>query len=375
MESMSEMSISTYNAKRRTKKKRRSPVRAVSLWLSVIIGVFCVYMVTNNNKQIPPLNNGAVGHQSTTSSSVYTVVPDLNESVLTTDETTTKNWLMSNVNIHSTNAILINYKNGAVLFDKNGTEKMYPASMTKIMTAIVALEYISDLNDKILLKEAIFQSIYNSNAAIAGFLPGENVRAIDLLYGLLLPSGAECAIGLAEYVAGSENSFVKLMNDKAREIGMHDSNFTNTTGLHDNNHYSTAMDIAVLFQYALENDTFYRIIASSRYSTPSTNKHSGGITFYSTLFSNINNAIFEGGFILGGKTGYTDEAGRCLASLAEKDDEWFILVTCGAPDNRISRGAPGGDGNTHGAQGNHKTQNLHIDDAFTVYSAIEKGGI
>ena len=277
-----------------------------------------------------------------------------------TVEIPVSNWFEPDVHINSANAILMNMESGEILYEKYGTARIYPASMTKIMTAIVALEYIDDLNDMVLLNEAIFQPIYNANAVTAGFLPGERVRAIDLLYGLILPSGAECAVGLAMYAAGSESAFMESMNEKARELGMTGSNFTNPTGLHDNDHYSTALDIAVLFRYALQNETFYEIITSLRHSTPATDRHEGGITYYNTLLSKIDgNAGFEGGMILGGKTGYTGEAGQCLASFAVKDGVKYILVTAGA----------GADGAV-GAIGDGQTQIPHIDDAFAIYAAI-----
>jgi len=257
----------------------------------------------------------------------------------------------SDLQINSSNAVLISLNDEKALFDKDSSARIYPASMTKIMTAIVLLENLSDLNETIVLNEEMYSGIYEANAMTAGFQPNEEVSAIDLLYGLLLPSGAECAIGLAEHVAGSESDFVDLMNDKARELGMNGTHFTNATGLHDTEHYSTVWDISVLLQYALKNKTFYEIFTANRYSSQPTNPHQNSVTCYSTLFSKMDSADFDSGSILGGKTGYTNEAGQCLASLAEKDGERFILVTCGAP-------------------GDNKTQKLHIDDAFTVYTAI-----
>lgn len=253
--------------------------------------------------------------------------------------------------INSSNAVLISLKDEIVLFDKGCTTKIYPASMTKIMTAVVALENLNDLNESIMLKEEMYSGIYKANAMTAGFLPNEEVSAIDLLYGLLLPSGAECAVGLAEYVAGSESAFVDLMNDKAQELGMNSTHFVNAIGLHDAKHYSTVWDISVLLRYALKNDIFYEIFTAARHSSQPTNLHEDGITYYSTLFSSMGNSDYANCSILGGKTGYTDEAGQCLASLAEKNGTRYILVTCGAP-------------------GDKKTQNLHIEDAFSVYAAI-----
>lgn len=259
--------------------------------------------------------------------------------------------IASGLYINSSNAILVNLDDKKTLFAKDSGEKIYPASMTKIMTAVVALENLNNLNESVLLRKEMYAGIYKANAVTAGFLPNEEVRIIDLLYGLLLPSGAECAIGLAQQAAGSESAFADLMNAKAQELGMDDTYFVNATGLHDAKHYSTVKDIAVLLEYALENDTFYKIFTTVRYASRPTNLHPNGITFYSTLFSNMISADFDGGSILGGKTGYTDKAYQCLASLAEKNGKHYILVTCGA-------------------EGDRKTQNLHIDDAFTVYAAI-----
>jgi len=240
---------------------------------------------------------------------------------------------------------------GNILHALNESGRMYPASLVKIMTAILAIENIGDLKQKITLNESIFPAIQNANATTAGFLPGEEVRAIDLLYGLMLPSGAECAIALAEHISGSEAAFIELMNDMALNLGMHDSNFTNTTGLHDKNQYTTTGDLAALFRYALLDETFYTLVTSSRHSTPPTNKHEDGITYRSTLLSKIANPELDGGKILGGKTGYNREAGQCLASLAEINGTLYILVTSGAP-------------------GDNQTQTLHIDDAFTIYNIL-----
>lgn len=275
------------------------------------------------------------------------------QEVLPITESTDLYKVSSSLNINSSNALLIDLESEKILFDKNSTRAIYPASMTKIMTAITVLEHVKDLNEKVILNKEMFNSLYYENASMAGFSPGEGVSVIDLLYGLLLPSGGECAVGLAEYVSDSESSFVSLMNKKAQEIGMSNSHFTNTTGLHDENHYTTAKDMAILLKYALSNDMFYKIFTSNRHSSSSTNKHEGGITYYSTLFSRIGNSNFKGGSILGGKTGYTPEAGQCLASLAIKDGKYYILVTAGA-------------------NGDNKTQKLHIDDAFTIYSAVHK---
>lgn len=254
-------------------------------------------------------------------------------------------------NLHSPCAILVRLSDKAVLMKKRSDEKIYPASLTKMMTAIVAIENLPDLQKKIYLSPSIFQPLYKADASRAGFLPGEKVRAIDLLYGALLPSGAECCVGLADEVSGSEQDFVKQINRKAETLGMNNTHFANSTGLQNENHYTTVKDLSLLLDYALQNKTFREIFISSRYSTEATNKHPDGITFHSTLSHSLKDQTLPGGEILGGKTGYTDEAGLCLASLARVDGKDYILVTAGA-------------------KGNHKTEQYDIDDAREVYKEL-----
>lgn len=256
-------------------------------------------------------------------------------------------------NLHSPYAILVRLDDNTILMQKKSEEKIYPASLTKIMTSIVAIENLPDLQGKIKLSNSMFQKLYKADASMAGFQPNEEVKAIDLLYGVMLPSGAECCIGIADNIAGSEQKFVKKMNKKAETLGMSNTHFANSTGLQDEEHYTTVKDLSILLSYALQNSTFRDIFTTSRYSTSSTNKHPNGITFNSTMFKSIENPAINGGKILGGKTGYTDEAGLCLASLAQKDGKEYVLVTAGA-------------------KGDHSTEQYNIDDAYEVYNELGK---
>ena len=189
--------------------------------------------------------------------------------------------------INSPYAVLMQVKGGKIIGNMKGDEKIYPASMTKIMTAIVALEAFSDLDHEITLSENIFYALDGQDATQAGFQPGESVRVRDLVYGVMLPSGAECCLALADEASGSEEAFVEKMNKKAKSIGMKDTHFMDCTGLHDPEHYSTAYDIALLLKYALHNDTFREVAESHFHSTPATNVHPDGITYYSTMFKNM----------------------------------------------------------------------------------------
>ena len=252
--------------------------------------------------------------------------------------------------INSPYAVLMQAKGGKVIAEAKGEDRMYPASLTKIMTAIVAIEELPSLDKEITLNADMFPELYARDATQAGFQPDEKVRASDLLYGVLLPSGAECSIALAEDIAGSEEAFVELMNKKAAKLGMEDTHFCDTTGLHDPEHYSTALDMAVLLKYCLRNDDFREMIESARHSTAPTNIHPDGITYYSTMFKSLSDPAVTGGKILGGKTGFTNDAGLCLASFAEIEGREYILVTAGAPG---TTGEP-----------------LHVQDAVTIYNRL-----
>lgn len=252
--------------------------------------------------------------------------------------------------LKSQEAVLMDVKSGDVIGELNADEQMYPASMTKVMTAIVAMESISNLNREITMPYDIYDALYREGASQAGFLAGETVTARDLLYGVMLPSGAECCLALAEDISGSEEAFVEKMNEKAKKLGMESTHFCDTTGLHNPDHYSTARDIAVLMRYALHNSTFVEIAESASHTSDATDLHPDGLTYYSTLFKYISDASVTGGEILGGKTGYTGEAGHCLASFAEIDGRMYILVTAGAFDGT--------------------NQTPHIQDAFTVYNRL-----
>lgn len=253
--------------------------------------------------------------------------------------------------IYSAYALLIDRSTGDVIGEKNSRERIYPASMTKIMTAILAIEETEDLSASVTMPYEIYDRLYTEGASMAGFEPGETATLTDLLYGILLPSGAECCITFANRISGSEEAFAELMNRKAAELGMADTHFCNSTGLHNPDHYTTAADIALLLRYALDNPTFREVFTSSRRSMPPTEQHPEGFTFFSTMFQHMASPEVTGGQILGGKTGYTEEAGLCLASLAEVNGTEYILVTARA-------------------DGSFLTEPFHVMDAQKVYSRL-----
>lgn len=267
------------------------------------------------------------------------------------------------INLYSKNMLLIRLEDFQTVGELHSDVQIYPASMTKMMTALLAIEAIDNLDTKITLGENLLDSLKEKNASVAGFLPGEEVSVRDLLYGTLLPSGADAAVALACYISGSEDEFAKRMNDKAKSLGMFHTHFANATGLHDDSHVTTLKDMALLMEYALDNPVFLRIFTTRDYQTEPTNLHENGIYLKSTLFDKMadasevsdvdaDGAVSNQMVILGGKTGYTGEAGLCLASLAQIGNKEYILLTAGAC-------------------GDTTTQPYHILDAVQVYEHIK----
>lgn len=252
--------------------------------------------------------------------------------------------------LSSREAILLR-RGGAVLGEENADESIYPASLTKMMTVLLAAENFDDLDASVTLDEKLFSPLWAANASLAGFEPGEVVTVRDLLYGAMLPSGAECCAAIAQALDGSEAAFADRMNRRARELGMENTHFVNATGLQDSDHRSTVRDLALLLDAALDNPTFREVFTAPRYSTSPTNLHPDGITVYSSALSLFQDADLGRMTLLGGKTGFTDEAGLCLATLAEADGAEYILVTAGAP------------GQSH-------TDTAHARDAAAVYQRL-----
>ncbi|GAB3052592.1 D-alanyl-D-alanine carboxypeptidase family protein [Virgibacillus ainsalahensis] len=221
--------------------------------------------------------------------------------------------------VSANNAILIEQSTGRVLFEKQAHETQLIASITKVLTAIIAVESGKMGEKATVSKEAIYtegSSIYLEQ--------GEKITIEDLVYGLMLRSGNDAAVAISEYIGGSEKGFVHLMNDKANWLGMTNSSFDNPHGLDADNHYSTAYDMALLMRYAMDNEQFKEITASTSYQ--SSNRA------YSWQNKNkLLTQLYENS--TGGKTGFTKKAGRTLISSASKNGMDLIAVTLNAPDD------------------------------------------
>lgn len=223
----------------------------------------------------------------------------------------------SNINVNSKNVIAIDRKSLSILFEKNGNNSIPMASTTKIMTCIVALENSSLDSIVTVSKEAS-----KINGSTLGLHSDQKITMNDLLYGLMLRSGNDCAIAIAEYISGSVENFAVLMNNKAKELNLSKTNFVTPHGLDNKNHYTSAYDLAILTDYALKNDKFKEIV-STKSTTITIDNQTRSIQNTNELLGN-----FDG--VYGVKTGFTFEAGRCLVSACIRGDMDIIVVVLGA---------------------------------------------
>ena len=226
-------------------------------------------------------------------------------------------------------------ESGQVLSEKNSSERMYPASMTKIVTAIVAIEHLPDLNRKVQMNAKMLAGLADANASVAGFSEEDVVSVEDLLYGVALPSGADAAYALAFTCSDTMSGFISMMNDKAASLGLTGTHFTNCTGLHDDNHYSTAHDMAILMADCIKNDTFARIFSTKEWTTDPMTYYPSGIELTSTTWGPAESLGVSLPGLSGSKTGFTYEAGHCLAWWADINNMHLVGVNAHADEDNM----------------------------------------
>lgn len=234
---------------------------------------------------------------------------------------------INDLNIYSDAAILIDFKTETVLYSKNSEEKMYPASTTKILTAILALEKCN-LDDIVTVSKSAISSIPPGYSS-AYLSDGEKISVNDLITVFLVHSANDAGYVLAEHISGSINEFSNLMNEKALDIGCKNTHFTNPSGIHDENHYTTAYDLALIAKYCMQNPKFRNIVSMKNCTIDSTNKF--GIRKYVNTNDLINpSSKYYLEECVGIKTGYTAQAKNCLISACSKDNLGLICVVLGA---------------------------------------------
>lgn len=236
-------------------------------------------------------------------------------------------------NVISTHAILIDESTDKIVAWKGAKERISPASMTKVLTVLVAAEHITEeqLDDTFTMTIDITDYSYVNDCSNVGFLVDEKVKVKDLFYGTILPSGGDAAVGLATYVAGSHEAFVDLMNEKLQELGLSDTaHFTNCVGLYDKDHYCTIYDMAIIMKAAMQNELCREVLKTKCYTTEATAEHPEGLTISNWFLRRIEDKETEGE-VLGAKTGYVAESGSCAVSYQESDDGTsYICATAGS---------------------------------------------
>ncbi len=226
------------------------------------------------------------------------------------------------VGVSAVSAVAIDAKSGMALYSKNAENKMPMASTTKIMTAIVALE-----NGRLEDVTEVSERAASAEGSSMYLEKGEKISLINLLYGLMLSSGNDAAIAIAEHISGSEEEFVSLMNETAEKLGAKNTHFENPNGLPSDEHYSTAYDMAKITAYALKIPTFAEIVSTKTKKVPWEGRE------YNRILNNHNKLLSMYDGCIGVKTGFTKTAGRCLVSAAERNGMTVICVTLNAPDD------------------------------------------
>ena len=231
--------------------------------------------------------------------------------------------------------LIANVDTDTIIYEKNGDTKLYPASLTKIMTAVVVLDECADPENTIVTcNQDTLDLLLGTDSSVFNLVGGEQLPALELLYILLVHSANDAANALAEHFGGTLPGFVDKMNAKAKELGMLNSHFMNPHGLLDDNHYTTPHDMYILTKHALENETFKKIFGTVRHTVPATNMTNHTRILATTVFIQDPNTSMPNTYyrpVDGGKTGYTDPAGRCLVTYAEEDGITYVCVVMKCP--------------------------------------------
>lgn len=230
-------------------------------------------------------------------------------------------------------AILINSDTGKIVATKNGRERIYPASMTKIMTVYTAAKHIKaeSLSEKVTLSHEAVDYAYANDCSTSGFLENEEITVGDLFYGTICPSGGDAAYQLAMYVAGDVDTFIGMMNDEVSNLGLDQTtHFTNPVGIFDEDNYSTPYDIAMILEAAMADEICNKVLTTKVYESKGTELNPEGIIISNLFLRRIEDKEF-GGQILGAKTGYVDQSGSCAASCEKSNSgTTYYCVTAGS---------------------------------------------
>ena len=232
--------------------------------------------------------------------------------------------------VNANYAVVFDLNQGTILGEKNSSVTMNPASMTKVMTLLVAVENLPDLEKKITITQDIVDYVKARGASNCGFVAGEQVRVKDLLYGVILPSGADAVLALAKEIAGSEAGFVALMNKKAQDLGLSsDCKFQNATGLYHSTHHMNVKDIGEIMAAAMRNSLAREVLSTENYQIPATNKHENGIKLTNLFVQRIKGQDTGGASVTMAKTGFVRQSMFCAVSSGKGANGKNLLVVTG----------------------------------------------
>ena len=231
-------------------------------------------------------------------------------------------------------AVVYDLDNGSILAEKNASQSMYPASMTKVMSLLVFAENLPDMNKKLTITQDIVSFVQARGASNCGFVVGEQVTVKDLLYGVILPSGADAVLALCKEVSGSEAAFAERMNKRAREMGLSGyCNFQNATGLFHSTHRMTVKDMAQIMAVAMQNPRAREILMTENYQTAPTNKHAQGLKFTNLFLQRIKTQDSGGATVQMAKTGYVSQSKFCVVTAGKGRSGKNLLIVTGQSSN------------------------------------------
>ena len=341
------------NTEKQLKEKKASETKIILLTLTVVaLAIICVSLNLIINKTAKEnsviqgdfVYNSVADDQVQQTDPITGAVEDTVDSVPTLNHPPVLNLLTGSSNksisgIDSRYAIIINRNTGEILASKNANVRMFPASTTKIMAILVAYEYMIDndidiMTTYVTMTKEIADYTFAEGASNAGFSVGEEVRLYDVFYGATLPSGADAVLMLAHFCYGSESAFVDMMNAKVRDLGLGETNFVTSTGLHHPDHYTTVAEMSVITDYACKYDFLRTLLTATHHTYAPTNtsaqrKTSSTLYNWRTAYSTSpEKTLISGAYEFGGKSGYTPEAKYCLATFITIDSgESYIVVT------------------------------------------------
>ena len=278
-----------------------------------------------------PEDEDTVSDTSDTGSDTESTDSDSSDTSSTTDNANVIAAASGAPTLNAEAALLISPDSGMVLYEKNADERRYPASTTKIMTALLTLENVTDLSETVTAEASDFENV-TADSSNAGIKQGEQVTVEDLLYALMLPSANEAAYMLARHVGGTYENFVNMMNERAAELGCTGTHFSNPCGLHEDDHYSTARDLYKIAYEAMKDETFANIVNTVQHKMAKTNMHEERKIYTTTMLILSSYAPYAYPYCQGIKTGHTSQAGNCFVGYAEYGDAKLYSVVMGCDD-------------------------------------------